>query len=110
MFTGISGSKTVEIASMIAGFSAAVLSASAVNSVLVDSGAVGVGSGIIGSGFISFRRGSPFGLPHSRSRHVSLLSRRALFAFQRRLQRMPRETRALDPHREFANAREHRQL
>src|SRR3954471_5364897 len=91
MFTGISGSKTVEIASIIAGFSAAVLSASAVNSVLVDSGAEGVGSGIIGIVFMSLSRG-------------------ALFAFQRRLERVPREAGALHSHRKFANASEHRQL
>src|SRR4051812_30938481 len=91
MLTGISGSNTVEIAAMTAGFNAAVFSASAVNAVFVDSRAAGVGSGIIGSGFM-------------------LLSRGALFALERRLQRVPRQARTLHSHRKLTHTGEHRQL
>src|SRR5689334_25347740 len=91
MFTGISGSNTVEIASTIVGLSAAVLSGSGVNSVLVDSGTGGIASGIMGSGFMSLGRG-------------------ALLPLQRRLQGVPRQARAFHSHREFSYACEHRQL
>ena len=92
MFTGISGSNTVEIASMIAGFNAAVFSASAVNRrLVVDSGAAGVRSRNHGRGFMS-------------------LSRDALLAFERRLERVPRQAGALHAHRKLAHAGEHRQL
>src|SRR6476620_7613379 len=94
MFTGISGSNTVEMTSRIAGFKAAVLSASAANSVLVVSGVsgtVGIASGIIGSGFMLFRR-------------------RALFALQGRLERVPGEARAFHPDRELAHTREYRKF
>src|SRR4029079_6041681 len=81
----------VEMASMIAGFNAAVFSASAVNAVFVDSGAAAVGSGIIGRGFM-------------------LLSRGALRAFECRLERMPRQAGALHSHRKFTHTSEHRQF
>src|SRR3954466_3814049 len=91
MLTGISGSNTVEIAAMISGFKAAVFSASAANAVLVDSGAAGVGSGIMGRGFM-------------------LLSGDVLVALERGLERMPRQARALHPHRKLTHTGEHRQL
>src|SRR6478735_6625191 len=91
MLTGISGSYTVAIASTIAGFNAAVLSASAANSVGVDSGTGGMAFGIMGKGFISFRRGGRL-------------------AFQRGLERVPRQARALHPHGKLPHAGKHRQL
>src|SRR5436190_12589500 len=76
---------------MIAGFKAAVFSASAANAVLVDSGAAGVGSGIMGRGFM-------------------LLSGHVLLALERGLERMPRQAGALHPDRKLTHAGEHRQF
>src|SRR4026208_267673 len=91
MLPGISGATTVEITSRIAGFKAAVLSASAANSVFVVSGTGGIASGIIGSGFMLFGRGK-------------------LFALQGRLERVPGEARAFHTDRKLPYACEHRKL
>src|SRR3954462_9163446 len=96
MFTGISGSKTVEIAWTIAGFNDSVRWGSAARTVLGSSTGAGSGSGsIIGRGFI-------WSCPSFRGRHR--------FALERRLERVPCEARTLHPHGKLANAGEHGQL
>src|SRR5918993_5678278 len=93
MFTGISGSNTVEMALMIAGFNAAVLSASITSSavVLVAGGASGGGVCMTFRFFMSF-------------------SRNRLFAVQSSLQRMPAQAGTLHPNWKLAHPGQHRQL
>src|SRR5215212_4641371 len=96
MLTGISGSKTVEIASTMRGFNSAVLSGSGTTLNAFDDGGSGAGSGIMGTGFMLIRGGS--------------FRRNPWFTLERGLERMPGQAGAFHAHRELAYAREHRQL
>ena len=93
MFTGISGSNTVEIASMIAGFNAV--------------GFLRVGSELASSVVSRHRRGRR--RDHRQRLHV-IQSTCVCFALQRRLQRVPRQAGALHADRKLAHTGEHRQL
>src|SRR5436190_14164900 len=95
MFTGISGSYTVWMASRIAGFNASVRAASATSAaVSFEVGAGWAGrSGTIGRDFI-----------------LRLFGRGDRVALERGFQGMPGQARALHAHRELAHAGQRRQL
>ena len=93
MFTGISGSNTVRIASTISGFSSSVFAGSGTSTAVVSFEEAGVAgtSGIICNGFMSFGRGRGF-------------------AIEGGLQSVPRQAGALHAYGKLPHARQHRQL
>src|SRR5919109_703075 len=124
MFTGISGSKIVCIASMIFGFSSSVraTSGTSVPTSSVDDAGWGAGCGISGRGFMTpvlpklpdTRIAKARKYQICRSSELSdfgnSFRRHYLFPVERSLERMPREARALDADRELAYAGQRRQL